>query len=259
MSSWYIQRISKVIWRKYFPHNTTHVYTFAALCVKKIEYCELIIRQANSLHYFNPHHIFVIYADTICKNRLESKKHRFDYPKQITIKDRFGTATRSWTHYKMEMRIENSRLGGIDIDADMIWHSDPIIDRSRPIMFAPAFIFKENKTQSDLIINLFKKPAWLEYTHFVSAFVSIPSQFMTDKLAQDARNYVKMILDDPLTFIEDQDSRDELKRVSEEMAICFALQSNYPGAIRALKADGNKKNKEVLETIYYGCEQKIIS
>lgn len=253
-----IKRKSKVIYRKLVPFIPSNSYTFAILCIKKEAYVDLVIRQANSLHYYNPTHKFVVYTDNICSEVLEKNRSLFDYPNQITIKNAFENPTQSWTYYKMEMRIENSRLGGIDIDADMVWHGDPVIDRTRPIMFAPVFVFSEYKPQKDLILEIFRKPEWVAFTHFVSAFVSIPPEFMTNQLENDARMYVKMILDNPLTFMSNQSDRDETYRVSEEISICLALQSNYPGLTKSLKIDGNKKDKYLLEPIYYGCENKIV-
>lgn len=254
-----IKRKSKVIYRKLVPFIPSNSYTFAILCIKKEAYVDLVIRQANSLHYYNPTHKFVVYTDNICSEVLEKNRSLFDYPNQITIKNAFENPTQSWTYYKMEMRIENSRLGGIDIDADMVWHGDPVIDRTRPIMFAPAFVFKDNEIQSEMILKLFGKPEWLPYTHFVSAFVSIPPEFMTEKLAKDAREYVKIMLEHPLDFISEQAVKNSIRRTSEEIAICLALQSNFPSLTIPLKKDGNKKNRELLEPIYYGCENEVIS
>ncbi len=256
---WYTKRKAKVVSRKLFPYKVKNSYTFAILCIKKEAYTDLVVKQANSLHFFNPTHSFIIYTDTICKNFLDQKIGQFDYPEKITIKDAFGVASKPWTYYKMEMRIENSLNGGVDIDSDMFWYGDPELDRSRPLMFAPAFIFKENKVQSDLIMKVFNKPAWLEFTHYVSAFVSIPPKFMTDKLAADSRRYVHMMLEHPLEFITDKNDKDEIRRVSEEIAICFALQDNYPGLTKSLKLDGGKKNKDLLQPIYYGSENRIIT
>ena len=256
-SSWYVRRKSLVIVRKMIGSKKKNRYSFAILCIKKEAYAELVVRQANSLHYFNPTHTFTVYADQVCAAALKKMLPLFDYPDQITIKDAFGIATKPWTHYKMKMRIEVSRAGGVDIDADMVWHGDPVLDRSRPLMFAPARLFKEHRAESAVITQLFKKPEWLEYTHFISAFVSIPPKFMTEAFANDAQRFVDMILDNPLDFIATEEERGELRRVSEEISICFALQTHYPGLTAPLKKDGGRKNKELVEPIYYGVENRV--
>lgn len=258
-----LSRKIRVFYRKFkTPRADTQTnkepYMFAILCIKKSIYADLVVRQANSLHYFNPTHTFVVYADDICADALEKNRGKFDYPNQITVKRAFGVATLPWQIYKINMRIENARLGGIDIDADMVWHDDPVIDRTRPVMFAPARIFNENPAETAVILQIFKKPEWLSFTHFVSAFVSIPPKFMTEKLGEDARYCVKMMLENPLTFVPEQSERDEIHRCSEEIGICFALQSNYPGLTQPFKRDGGRKNKQVLEPIYYGSENRVI-
>lgn len=171
----------------------------------------------------------------------------------------FGKAEKPWQLYKMDMFIELSRNGAVGVDADTIWHSDLVFDNSKIHMFAPAHLFKDSKVETSLIVNLFHKPEWLSFMHFVSAFLYIPSHLMTEKLAQDAKTFLETILSNPLTFLPNEQDRISTHRISEQIAFCLALQLHYPGMIVTLKEDDRRKNKKLAEPLYYGCENNIIT
>lgn len=254
---YYVRRKSLVAIRKIISPKK-HYYTFGILCIKHDAYARLVINQANSLHYFNPMHRFEIWVDDICAEYFEKHRKSFDYPQRIIIKNMFGKAEKPWQQYKMDMFITLSRNGALGVDADTIWHSDLVFDNNKIHMFAPAHLFGDSKVETSLIMNLFHKPEWLSFMHFVSAFLYIPPHLMTEKLAQDAKTFLETILSNPLTFLPNESDRISTHRISEQIAFCLALQSNYPGMVATLKDNDSRKNRKLAEPLYYGCENNII-
>ena len=50
-----------------------------------------------------------------------------------------------------------------------------------------------------------------------------------------------------------------MRRLSEELAVSFAIQINYPNDIFTLKTEDGPKNKNILQSMYYGCANRIIN
>lgn len=245
-------------YRRILNPVVTEAYNFAFLCVKKIVYADMVIDNINSLHYLNPNHKVKIYCDTQCAKYLNQKINKFNYLKNIIIQDSYGDGDNSWQYYKIETLIDASKQNMILNDADSIWHEDPIIDKEKITLLVLAHKIKDGGSEKTLIENIFKKIEWLEFNHYVTAFISIPSHFMTDKLAKDMREYNNRIY--CYTEIDTTDGElVETRRLSEELAVNIALQTNFPmEVISTLKVEDGPGNKKTLQSLYYGCSNGVI-
>ncbi len=245
--------------RTFVPARRDTSYSFAILCIKKTEYAKMAITNINSLHVLNPTHAFILYCDTISAEYINSRKKEIDYPDKVSILDKFGIATKAWQYYKIEVHIEASREGYIDTDADGLWHSDPILDRSKITMLAHAHNFADKPNEVSTITHLFPdRIDYLKFRHCVAAFVSMPSKFMTAKLASDMREINNKIFMSPLDFLPNDKERGEAKRLSEEFAVNLAIQGNYPQKdLVVLKAEDGWGNKNILQSLYYGAGNRV--
>lgn len=248
--------------RKYqriFSPVVTGGYMFAILCVKKTVYADMVIENINSLHYLNPNHKVSIYCDTLCAEHLNSKKSKFNYSNNVAIRDTYGVADKPWQIYKIETLIDASKQSAILTDADGIWHEDPVVDKERVTLLVVAYKLSENENEKFLVEQVFRKPEWAEFNHYVTGFVSIPPRFMTDKLAQDMLGYNDEIYRSPLNFMAEGNAKNGLRRLSEELSINLALQSNFPTeTIATLKTEDGPGNQQSLQSLYYGCCNNVI-
>lgn len=243
---------SKRLWRIFFKDNRSG-YSFAILCVKKTVYADLAIDNINSLHYLNPNHIVYIYCDNVCFDYL-TKKNRLWYKDGVVLKNSYAVAERPWQYYKIETIIRASQNDQILIDADSVWHNDLVIDQNKVTILALAYKIKDLKNETLLMKEVFGKIDWQEFDHCVSAFVSIPKKFMTRKIEDDLRHFNDTIFTNSLDFIENPGDRESLRRLSEELAVNLALQTNLPPEmITTLKKSGDPGDKKTLQSLYYGC------
>jgi hypothetical protein len=252
-SSTSVERKLRKYHRVYKP-VVTEGYIFAVLCVKKNVYADMVIENINSLHYLNPNHKVIIYCDTQCAQHLNQKKGKFNYLKNVVIQDNYGVADKPWQYYKIETLIDASKHNMILNDADSIWHDDPLFDKEKITLLVAANKIIENENEILLVEKLFMQADWVEFYHYVTGFVYIPSCFMTDKLAQDMRDYNDAIFCSSLNFIDDASAKNGLRRLSEELSINLALQSNFPTEIIVtLKKEDGPGNQQSLQSLYYGC------
>ncbi len=125
-------------------------------------------------------------------------------------------------------------------------------------MLVIASVIQESKNESLLVEQIFSKPEWKRFKHYVTGFVSIPSHFMTEKLAHDIRLFNEKIITHPLSFISNEDERNSTRRLAEELGINLALQSNItPELITTLKTEDGPGSKKSLESLYYGCLNQV--
>lgn len=254
-----IRRRKGKISNRLFPNKNSNSYTFAMLCIKKTVYADMAIININSLLALNPKHRFILYCDTICAEYLNSRKNKLDYPNSVIIIDKYGVATKAWQYYKIEVHIEAAQNNQVDTDADGVWHADPILDRNKITMLAHAHNFIDKPNEVLTLTNLFSdKKEYLTYRHCVAAFVSMPSQFMNEKVASDMRNVNDKIFSSKLEFLATEKERGEAQRLSEEFAVNLAIQSNYSQEnLVVLKAEDGWGNKNILQSLYYGCGNQV--
>lgn len=236
-------------------HKTA--YTFAITCVKKPEYVRMAIDNINSLNYLNEAHSFVIYADTACTHAFAREKCRLDYPLQTRCDDTFGVAGKPWQTYKVETIIDSSKKGFIFTDADGIWHDEPAIDPHKITILVLAHAIKDNPVEKKIAETLFKGQNAVGFNHYVSGFLSIPPALMTEALANDMRKFTRILLDDSLSFLAKEEDQKNIHRLAEELGVNIAIQANH-GAITTLKQTDGPKSREVLQSLYYGCNNGII-
>jgi len=235
---------------------TINNYTFVIICVKKTEYVDMAIDNANSLHFINSGHRFMIYADTVCNEAFRKLRHKLDYPSQMICTDIFGTALRPWQYYKLEALIDASRKGYILTDADEIWHHDPVINMEHVVMLVLSNPIKQNPVENSVALRLFADHNAVESKHYCTGFVYIPPRYMTEALANDMRKCVDILRTDPLDFLED-DKRIAIRRLADELGMNIALQHDYKGVIDTLKQSDGPKDRNILQSIYYGCKNGI--
>jgi len=237
----------------------TTKYHFAILCIKKTVYADMVIDNINSLHYLNPNHEATLYCDTICFDYLNKKKNKFTYPKKVIILDSYSVATKPWQHYKIDVHIKAAWNDQIDTDADGFWHNDPVIDKNKVTTLVLAYPIQSNPNEIILIEKIFNKPKWAKLNHYVAAFVSIPKQFMTEKIARDLQYFNDTIFYHSLDFISDKNQADDMRRLSEEFAISLTIQTNFsPEMITTLKTEDGPGSKNSLQSLYYGCINRVI-
>lgn len=254
---WFLKRKLKKVYR-YFKKSNNNFYTFAIVCVKRPEYINLAIENTNSLHYINPSHKFVIYCDNICAESLQKNFWQLDYPKHVIINNAFGEADKPWQYYKLETIIEISKKDWLLVDADARWHHDPIIDTNKVTFLVSPKKIKEKEDETLIVRNIFQREDWLEFGYYSSGFLSIPSKFMTEKVAQDSRIFLTKLLDSKFEFLQNENQRDDQRRQAEQFALNLGILSNHPeDYVTTLKEKDGTKDTNLLQSLYYGCEHKI--
>jgi hypothetical protein len=252
-------RKARKVSRFIFGHKNAQAYRFAIVCVKRTPYAVLTINNINSLHYLNSSHEFVIYCDDTCETELQRLWHKFDYPKRVKINNVFKSTGKSWQYYKIETIIDASKNGMVLIDADGLWHKDPVVNKNKITFQVSPLKIKEKKEEFEIVKRVFNKPEWGEFRYYTSAFVSIPQRYMTDKVASDARNYLNILFNHDYNFLENQKERDEQKRQSEQFAVNLALLTNYASdTFAVLKKEDGPKNRDFVQPLYYGCSNRIL-
>lgn len=250
---------AKQIYRKFIPFKISGKtnLALAILCVKNVNYCDLTVNNANSLHYLNPGYNYIIYCDQLCADYLNNIISDFNYPKSIEIRKVFGDGSLPWQKYKIETLISASINGYILTDADGIWHQEPEIIPDKINILTLAYKIEDNKNEKILVEKLFNKSDWLKFGHYVTGFVYIPNRLMTVDLQLRLRNFVSKILDSDLGFLELEEIH-LIKRISEELAVNFAIQSTYSSDLIVVlkEIDGPSSNNK-LQSLYYGCSNKI--
>ena len=232
--------------------------TFAFTCVKKPEYVRMAIDNINSLLYLNDSYSFIIYADTICSAEFERLKSRLDYKDRVICNNVFGETREPWQKYKVETIIDASRKGYTFTDADGIWHDEPIIDSSKITILVLARAISDDPVEKKVAETLFATEGAVNFNHYVSGFLSIPPAMMTGGLADDMRRFTGILLYDPLSFLKEERDRRNIHRVAEELGVNIALQKHHK-AIETLKKDDGPKSRSSLQSLYYGCNNDIIT
>ncbi|HFC76968.1 MAG TPA: hypothetical protein ENJ27_01945 [Candidatus Moranbacteria bacterium] len=235
------------------PHN------FAISCTKRLEYADMAIKNINSMHYLNPKSKFVIYCDDICFNYLNRKKFWFDYPKQTTFKKINAKENKTWQEYKTEMLIDASKKDLVCVDADAIWHSDPKLDKNKITFLLISRKMKEKESEKFLMESFFGEKEWSNFYHYTTGFLSLPSKFVTPKFEKDCARYLKEILNEKFETLS-KENREGLYRLSEQIALNIAVQTNYPAdKITVLKPPrGGPKDTNILQSLYYGCANRVL-
>ena len=81
---------------------------------------------------------------------------------------------------------------------------------------------------------------------------------MNEKLASDMRIYNNKIFSSHLNFIDNTELKHRLRRLSEEIAINLALQSNFvKEEFSTLKKEDGPGSKKSLQSLYYGCLNNV--
>jgi hypothetical protein len=175
----------------------------------------------------------------------------------VITNDVFGIGNLPWQKYKIETLIDASKKDYILTDADGIWHEEPEIISDKINILTLAYKVGDNKNEKLLIEKLFNKPEWSNFGHYVTGFVYIPASFMTVELQKKMRDFVSKILDSDLNFME-LSNVSGTKRIAEELAVNFAIQSLYTNNfIVTLKQKDGPGSNEKLQSLYYGCTNNI--
>lgn len=232
---------------------------FAVVCVRRKVYVDLAIRAINSLHLHNPHHHVTIFYDQSISQYLQQQWSKLDYPNLVQEKQLQVSSTQPWQYAKLEAVITASKNNWILFDADSVWYADPVIDTNTVTLLVKAYDFAENHTESEVLRRLFPKQSFTGASHFVTGFVSIPAKFMTKRFEAKLHDCVEKIFAHNLSFISSVTERESIRRLAEEIGICVALHLEYPElAVKTLKQTDGPGNKQVLQSLYYGCANQII-
>lgn len=245
--------------RKSGPHPFSHSYRFCVLTVKRTKYVDMLIDQINSLHYFNPYHVFDILCDSVCMKYLEENLHRLDYPDRI-LKTRVVTTTSGpWQIYKIQALLHAIDNGGILVDADMYWFGDLHINQSKALFFVKAYDLKSQDRECKVVSHVFKHPEWKNFSHYVTALVYLPYSLCTSDIRSQLLKYTKMLTSNSYSFLTSKTDRDAVRRLAEELAINFVFQSNLKGSqITVLKSSDSPGDRDTVQALYYGAMNQIM-
>ena len=220
--------------------------TFCILCVKRSAYAWLAVKNVNSLHYLYPGYQIRIMTDDECARAMDRLKAKIDYPDMVQVINRFGRQKEPWQFQKVNCLMESSKNGWVLIDADTIWHSEPKIDHAKVTLLVKAYDFGKNDAEKDFLARngLAKAFAW---PHFVTGFVSLPTAFYSEELAQLTLEWTKK------AFLDER-----LKRISEEIGVNLAVQTLIPREkLATLKESDGPNDRNIMQSLYYGCINEI--
>lgn len=233
--------------------------SFSILCVKRLAYVDLVIRNINSLHFHNPKHTVQIFADTVCAEELTRKWKQLDYPSQVTLRNEYTDAKQPWQYLKIETLIAASKSNSVLIDADSMWFGDPHISKDDVTFLVAAYPFKDNHWEKKILNQVFQATETTRYLHYVTGLVSIPSVMMTKTLENRLRRGVKSLFTFDYSFIGDKMVAESIKRLSEEIVISYVVQESVPySRIRIVKESDGPGNKQIIQSLYYGCSNIIL-
>lgn len=256
--TWFFRRKLKKLLRIFTFDKNKKFYTLAIVCVKKIAYVDMAIKNINSMHYLNSNHRFVIYCDNTCYKEVKKRVGEIDYQDKVEIRNAFGESDKPWQHYKLETIIEISKNNWIMVDADAFWHSEPKVDPEKITFLVSEKKIKEEESNRDTVIKLFGKEEWLDFRNYSSGFLSIPAKFMTSEVIESARKFLSILLYNDYSFLDSEKVRGQQKRQSEQFSINLALLVHYPERMfTTLKETDGVKNTHILQSLYYGCEHQI--
>ncbi len=254
----YTKRKGRALRRNTRPESFPRSYHFAIVAVKREPYVKLAIDNINSLHYINSSHKISFYCDDICEKEFKKLIHKLDYPKQVEIINKFGNSNEPWQYSKLETTIEISKKGWKLVDADAVWHHDPVLEKDRVTLLISNNKISDKPDEKAITLNIFNHPEWLSFGYYSSGFISIPAKFMNDKVASDSRSFLKMIMENNLSFIENERARGDQKRQAEQFALNLGLLTNWGEKIMTtLKDKDGTKDTNLLQSLYYGCAREI--
>ena len=220
--------------------------TFCILCVKRPAYALLTLKNINSLHYLYPGYHIRIMTDDACINQIEELRRRLDYPDMVEVINKFDRDNAPWQFQKVDCLLESSKNGWVLVDADTIWHSEPQIDEGKVTLLVKAYDFVTKEEERDFLAKNGLSSA-VTWPHFVTGFVSLPPAFYSEKLAQLTRNWTQKAFAD-----------EKIKRIAEEIGVNIAVQTLIPrDKITTLKKSDGPNDKNIMQSLYYGCINNI--
>ncbi len=256
---YFIKRKYRKIKRFFLKEDYNQHYNFAISCTKRTAYAGMAIKNINSMHYMNPRSKFFIYCDDVCLNYLNDKKIWIDYPQKVEFIHIETAENKSWQEYKTEMLLDASKKDLVCVDADAIWHEEPKLNRDKITFLLVSRKMKDKDGERFLMRDFFKNEKWNDLIHYTTGFLSLPAKFVTPKFEEDCNKYLKIILNEKFESLN-QEERDSLHRLAEQIALNIATQINYaPDKITTLKApNGGPKDTNILQSLYYGCANQIL-
>ena len=220
--------------------------TLCILCVKRPAYVRLALKNINSLHFIYPGYRVRIITDDICAAVLDKLITNVDYSNLVEVINMFGSGNEPWQFQKVECLMEASRNGWILVDADTIWHGEPVTNPELVTLLVKAYDFGDNKDERAFLAKN-SMPQALSWPHFVTGFVSLPTSLYSDTLAKLAMDWTRKVFAD-----------DRLKRISEEIGVNLAIQALIPrDKITTLKQSDGPNDKHIMQSLYYGCVNDV--
>lgn len=258
---WRFKQLSKKLQRRIWgPHPLSHSYRFCVLTVKRPAYVDLTIAQINSLHFYNPYHVFDIICDDVCFQYLQANRSRLDYPDRVIFVPLAVKKNQSWQQSKIETLLYAIKRDAILIDADMYWYGEPLIRQWQALLFTKAYTIKDQMAEKKLVRAVFNHPEWAEFAHYVTALVYLPYSLYSHALETQLKSTTQKLVAEPYTFLPKAADREALRRLSEEIAINLVFQTTLrPDEITTLKTSDGPGNKELVQALYYGCMNQVIT
>lgn len=263
-------RLERLIWRckhvctkwkrRSTLHPISHSYRFCILCVKRIEYVDMAIDQINSLHYYNPYHVFDILCDRKCMTYMQTRLYGLDYPANTLLVPFVEKISGPWQQYKIQALLYAIKRDGVLVDADMFWYTDPLVRQWQALFFSKAYHFKDQSAEQLLVSEVFEHAEWGEYPHFTTGIMYLPYCLYSKQLKNTLLHFSRKLLNHPYTFLENEEQRNNLRRLSDELAINLAFQTNLnERQITTLKEKDSPGDRRVVLSLYYGSMNRIMS
>jgi hypothetical protein len=164
----------------------------------------------------------------------------------VEVMNRFGKSSEPWQVQKVNCLMNASRNGWVLVDADTIWHGEPIIEQNKVTFLVKAYSFEESEDERHFLTTneLEKAHKW---PHYVTGFVSLPPAFYSEELATLSLYWTRKAF-----------SEQKLKRISEEIGVNVAIQLLIPrDRIVTLKKIDGPNDRNIMQSLYYGCSNKI--
>lgn len=252
----WIKRKYRKTWQRQGDQSKGKI--FYILVVKRPAYVHLALKNVNSLHFQNQNHHVHILCDPVCAAEFAKLKSRLDYPERVEIVESFPDDGTPWQFLKIRTLFQAARAGAVLIDADTIWHDEPRFDSQKVVFLVRAYAFSEQPLEAFALREILARPQWLDRPHYVTGFVSIPSEFASSEMEAEALRLTKLLFELKSAPGQTASAIKSLNRVSEEIGVGLAVQAHVPqDRITTLKNHDGPGDQDTMESLYYGCINQV--
>jgi len=227
----------------------------AMLCIRKPVYVDMALSSINSLHYRNPACRVLLHLDGDCFESYTAKAKGLDYPDRVHPVLVNDDKAAPWQFTKLDVVLAVSAQGIPFVDADSRWHRDPepLIRHDHAMFLVKVNRIREIGLERLLVEEGLGRPAWVDFIHFNTGFISIPKDLYSEDFSNGCRSLCRKIHEATRDGRFDERQRQLLNHTSEELSLSLVSQDVIGGAyISTLKEVDGPGNRDRLESYYYG-------